>query len=275
MLLPSTLAPASARPQSSDPIRDALQRIVRGVTVATGLRYAEILLFADRLADFGAHHGTLPSARPDLRLLCARVPADHGAGVFSVPDLHAEPGFEAAAPSGTRFFAYAPITGTHGRTYGALVVLDPSPRWLGHEEGAHLDDFAAVASALLDSAAAAGTARATETAFAAAHAHLRTLTGLVSDAVLLFEGGLLIDANPAAARLFGLDHPGPLLGRPASELVEPVGADAFQDRCDGMAPGTFDLVLSDGEARPVQMRAHAASIPHPTRPLYLVAARRA
>ena len=255
-------------------MRDALRRIVRGVAQATGVAYAEVLLFAERLADFGVHHGELPGGKSDLRLLCARVPENQAGQVFSVPDLHAEERFAAAAPSGTRFFAYAPITGALGRTYGALVLLDPSAKVLNLESEGHVGDFAAVASALLDSAAAAGSARATETAFAAAHAHLRTLTGLVSDAVLLFEGGMLIDANPAATRLFGLDHPGPLLGRPAAELADPSQADAFQDRCDGMASGAFDLVLSDGEARPVPLRAHAAPIPHPTRALYLVAARR-
>lgn len=254
-------------------MRDALQRIVRGAAYATGLAYAEILLFADRLADFGVHYGELPGKRPDLRLLCARVPAAHESGVFSVPDLQADSAFEAAAPDGIRFFAYSPLTSAQGRTYGALVLLDPSAQVLNREAEGYIDDLATVALALLDAGASAGTARATETAFAAAHAHLRTLTGIVSDAVLLFEGGLLIDANPAATRLFGLDHPGPLLGRPASDLADPPEADAFQDRCEGMAPGAFDLTLSDGEARPVPLKARAAPIPHPTRALYLVTCR--
>ena len=251
-------------------MRDALQRIVRGAAYATGLAYAEILLFADRLADFGVHYGDLPGLRPDLRLLCARVPAAHERGVFSVPDMQADQAFEGAAPDGVRFFAYAPLTGAHGRTYGALVLLDSSAQVLNREAEGYVDDLAAVALTLLDAGSAAGTARATETAFAAAHAQLRTLTGLVSDIVLLFEGGKLIDANPAATRLFGLEHPGPLLGRPASDLADPAEAVTFQDRCESLAPGAFDLTLSDGEAQPVLLKAHAAPVPHPTRALYLV-----
>ena len=268
---PHLSAPSRSHPP--DPTRGALQRIVRGAAYATRMQYAEIVLFADRLADFGVQHGNLPGIRSDLRLLCARVPAQHGHGVFSVPDLAANLDLVAAAPPGIRFFAHVPVSGAYGRTYGALVVLNPVAHWLSPEDERHLVDFAAVASALLDAAAAAGQARATETAFAGAQAHLRTLSGLASDVLLLFEDGCLVDANPAATRLFGLQHPGPLLGRPASDLADPADAAAFQHRCDARSPGPFSLVLSDGEARPVQLQAQAEPIPHSARSLYLVVAR--
>jgi diguanylate cyclase (GGDEF)-like protein/PAS domain S-box-containing protein len=76
-----------------------------------------------------------------------------------------------------------------------------------------------------------------------AEVRYRSLIEMAPDAVVVFSGGIIEYANPAAARLIHLDSPKPLVGRKVEEFVHPEHLARFRERLGylGAGPGTVEI----------------------------------
>ena len=71
----------------------------------------------------------------------------------------------------------------------------------------------------------------------------RSLIEMAPDAVVVFSGGIIEYANPAAARLVHLDSPKPLVGRKVEDFVHPEHLARFRERLAYLSagPGTVEI----------------------------------
>jgi diguanylate cyclase (GGDEF)-like protein/PAS domain S-box-containing protein len=87
------------------------------------------------------------------------------------------------------------------------------------------------------------TRKRAEQAVRDAEERYRSLIEMAPDAVVVFSGGIIEYANPAAARLVRLDSPKPLMGRKMEDFVHPEHLARFRERLDYLSagPGTVEI----------------------------------
>ncbi|HET7767800.1 MAG TPA: PAS domain S-box protein [Chloroflexota bacterium] len=145
--------------------------------------------------------------------------------LFVVSDSHKDPRF-ADNPLVTgephlRFYAGAPLVTPDGHAVGTLCVIDQHPRRLNREQAAALRVLAREVTTQLE-------LRRHVVELERTQAHLRAIFDHSLDAVLLTRtDGRILDANPAACRLFG---------RTAEEIIAG-GREAVVDVTDPRLPG--------------------------------------
>jgi PAS domain S-box-containing protein len=105
----------------------------------------------------------------------------------------------------------------------------------------------------------------------------RGLFELSPDAVMLYVGGVVVAANPAAARLLAAPDAGALVGKRSTELVHPDSISGIEQRAAALMRGepagpTVERYLRlDGS--PVEVEAHASRIPNTDGKVFLVVLR--
>jgi len=94
----------------------------------------------------------------------------------------------------------------------------------------HLGRLAPAVRAALEQRRAESEKRTAEEALLASEQRFRQLVEGAPEGIVVHQGGRFIYANAAAARLFGAQHPGDLLGLPLLERVHPAFRDLVRDR---------------------------------------------
>ena len=89
----------------------------------------------------------------------------------------------------------------------------------------------------------------------ARYEHLRALTRAAFEALLITDGGVIVDANEQAAELLGYDRPEALVGRRVVDLVPPEGRAEVRGRIEQNRPDVYtSLVLRrDGSSFPAEV----------------------
>lgn len=148
---------------------------------------------------FKARHGFDAEQTPRSQALCAY--AILGDELLYLPDTRLDPRF-AGHPAvvggmGVRFYAGAPLVGTHGERYGSLCVFDTQPRTLSPEQRAALSALARQATAQFEARRARRWAAARDIA-------MQSLVDALPDGVIALGPDRRIHLlNRAARDLFG------------------------------------------------------------------------
>ena len=109
-----------------------------------------------------------------------------------------------------------------------------------------------------------------EEALRASESRYQTLVNLSPEAIIVNAGGKYVFANQAAARLFGADSPGELVGQDRFERIHPDNREEIAERDvqvrDGGATPPVEIRVLRLDGSPVTVEASAASIEFDGRP---------
>lgn len=120
--------------------------------------------------------------------------------------------------------------------------------------------------------------RQAERALAESEERYRRLVEMLPDGVAVHSGGVIVYANPAAARLLGASDPEELVGRPVLSFVHPDDVETVRERMraayeEGQVLGRMEERLLRLDGGVVEVEVAAAGIAYRDRPASLVVAR--
>ncbi|MDX1438908.1 MAG: PAS domain S-box protein [Rubricoccaceae bacterium] len=238
------------------PIEESLRRIARVAAALFSAPFVQIIRFGDGdgVSAEPVSVGRLNGRRPDLRLVCASLPP--AATMVVVEDAVRDGRQLNGLPSSTRFFALARVEDRNGRALGAICIADHAPATLSSAQADRLTDLAALTAEVIGTQEIA---RLTND-LAESAARFRALSETVFSALLITQGGVIVDANEHAATLIGIDDPELLIGRSVIDLVPEDRIELVQKQLG--VSGSYEVPVVHADGHEILVEVQATTFPH-------------